>query len=814
MLFWKWVVGISLAAVPFLGCGQRSQVTNPAPVVVQNTLGSAPSWEGTNNPLQPAEDASAAMSLENASAQVVSRGLIPTNVLSSASAEIVKLAHAGVDESVMLAFVTNSSKIFELTSDNIVYLNDVGVPGSVVTAMIQRDRDLGFSSLDDEEIAAAAATDAPTNVPNQLVPTPGAPVPYATATPTGMVETQLAPDEAVEAAPIPAPQPQQVNVSYTYFYDSLAPYGTWIDVDGYGLCWQPTVVAVDRSWQPYVHRGRWVYTDCGWYWASDYSWGWAPFHYGRWFRHARFGWCWAPDTVWGPAWVSWRYSSDYCGWAPLPPTACYRPGIGFTYYGRPVGFSFGFGISYNSYCFVPVRNLCDRQVHHHRLGGYHVRDVYYRTQPLHRYDRDDRNRLVNRGIPVERVREVTRRDIRPIPTRDIDRPSAPRIERGARDRATELAVYRPRLPEPNGNTRLVGEGVRPADRPVIPRNETLIRPNPAVTTPAGANISPRNDQQPATARVTPRANDRGQQIVRPTPANPTGSSDQPSRIENGQPDRQNNTPRITRDTTRDPNRREPLILRGSHLSESGSQTPSTPAPVTGDNGSPATPQPTTPTALANPGRQFDRTIPRGNDGGSGQQVRPVQPGTSGGFTQPANPTPTRQLPNRQPPQTIPIPQTAPTTPPTQVQPQPTQPNQRIYRVETPRQNNPVRVVPQTPAITPIPRQNPSVAQPVPRQDFRQSVPNYQPATPTPTPQPNVSVPQRSFSPPRSIQPEVRTPRVESPVRNMAPPQTRQAAPSMQPSPTPAPQPQREIRSDRSGGQRQAPVRNDGGRRNR
>ena len=68
---------------------------------------------------------------------------------------------------------------------------------------------------------------------------------------------------------------------------------------------------------------------CGWYWMSDYSWGWAPFHYGRWFHHARFGWCWMPDTVWGPSWVTWRYSDDYCGWAPLPPGAIYRAGVGF-----------------------------------------------------------------------------------------------------------------------------------------------------------------------------------------------------------------------------------------------------------------------------------------------------------------------------------------------------------------------------------------------------------------------------------------------------------------------------------------------------
>src|SRR6185436_10310251 len=34
------------------------------------------------------------------------------------------------------------------------------------------------------------------------------------------------------------PQPGAVS----YFYNALAPYGNWVNVSGYGLCWQPTVV--------------------------------------------------------------------------------------------------------------------------------------------------------------------------------------------------------------------------------------------------------------------------------------------------------------------------------------------------------------------------------------------------------------------------------------------------------------------------------------------------------------------------------------------------------------------------------------------
>ena len=45
----------------------------------------------------------------------------------------------------MLAFVTNSTSTFNLGAEEIIYLNDIGVPSAVVTAMIQRDQALKAS---------------------------------------------------------------------------------------------------------------------------------------------------------------------------------------------------------------------------------------------------------------------------------------------------------------------------------------------------------------------------------------------------------------------------------------------------------------------------------------------------------------------------------------------------------------------------------------------------------------------------------------------------------------------------------------------
>lgn len=102
----------------------------------------------------------------------------------------------------------------------------------------------------------------------------------------------------------------------TEFYTPLATCGTWVEVGSYGRCWRPVGVVV--GWRPYCD-GYWVWTDCGWYWASDEPWAWACYHYGWWFYDDTYGWVWVPDIEWAPCWVCWCYGGGYIGWAPLPP---------------------------------------------------------------------------------------------------------------------------------------------------------------------------------------------------------------------------------------------------------------------------------------------------------------------------------------------------------------------------------------------------------------------------------------------------------------------------------------------------------------
>ena len=123
----------------------------------------------------------------------------------------------------------------------------------------------------------------------------------AVAMPAPPAPVAPAPEKAPPPPPPPPPPPQPAPVTIvnevvvtnvvvtapvvqnvTYFYDYMAPYGRWVEVTPYGRVWQPYVTVSDGEWRPYCNAGYWTWTDSGWYWNSSYSWGWAPFHYGRW----------------------------------------------------------------------------------------------------------------------------------------------------------------------------------------------------------------------------------------------------------------------------------------------------------------------------------------------------------------------------------------------------------------------------------------------------------------------------------------------------------------------------------------------------
>jgi hypothetical protein len=153
------------------------------------------------------------------------------------------------------------------------------------------------------------------------------------------------------------PQDQYADTdpsALTDFRSTLEPYGQWTDDPTYGTVWVPSQSVVGSDFTPYATAGHWTYDDGsdggggygggydgsdnydtydnGYTWVSDYDWGWAPFHYGRWVYSSPYGWGWIPGRTYAGAWVSWRYGFGdwgYVGWGPRAPTWGWRGGSAF-----------------------------------------------------------------------------------------------------------------------------------------------------------------------------------------------------------------------------------------------------------------------------------------------------------------------------------------------------------------------------------------------------------------------------------------------------------------------------------------------------
>src|SRR5450432_1271286 len=317
-------------------------------------------------------------------------------------------------------------------------------------------------------------------------------------------------DPPPQADPAPAP-PQEV--SYQSFYDQLAPYGQWIDDPGYGYVWMPNV---GPEFKPYATNGHWVYTDEGWTWASEYSWGWAAFHYGRWFYQDGYGWMWIPGHEWAPAWVSWRNSSDYYGWAPLGPNVSINVSIGGGYNPPP-----------HYWCFVPHEYVASPQVNNYYVNESRNTTIINNTTVINNttiINNNTRNtnitnnntvinnntRINNRsyagGPNPEDVGRFTGSQLRPVALRESNTP-------GERVNGGELAIYRPRInpaTAPNMNRGGAGTGnansgpdTRPTVAPARAQPLNNVRPANTMRYNNGFNSPNNNNGNPAMSNGQP-----------------------------------------------------------------------------------------------------------------------------------------------------------------------------------------------------------------------------------------------------------------------------------------------------------------------
>ncbi len=245
----------------------------------------------------------------------------------------------------------------------------------------------------------------------------------------------LAQDTRDAADVVVSQEPQEDVADVSVFYEPLAPFGTWVSLPEYGRVWTPHDVS--PGWRPYT-TGRWVYTDYGWTWVSDREWGWAPFHYGRWAFVASHGWVWIPGTVWGPAWVAWRHAPGWVGWAPLPPQVIIRPGIEIS------AASIDVHIEPSWFCFVEERRILAPHVITYIAPPARNVSLIRITQNVTHYT-VVQNRVVNRGIPVERIERVI---AHPVPRMRIVAAHSPEAMHRAEVRERERAVvlFRPVAP--------------------------------------------------------------------------------------------------------------------------------------------------------------------------------------------------------------------------------------------------------------------------------------------------------------------------------------------------------------------------------
>lgn len=188
----------------------------------------------------------------------------------------------------------------------------------------------------------------------------------------------------------------QINagINFNTFYTELSPYGRWVNYPEYGQVW----ISNESGFEPYSTNGHWEFTNYGWMWISDYSWGWAPFHYGRWAYLTNYGWAWVPGYDWAPAWVGWCNYGGYYGWAPL------SPGLGFNY-----TFS---SIPYSYWRFVNHQYITDRNIYRH-FRRPAINANQYNNVTVINNTVVNNNTTYNAGPSQQQVESITRKKLEP-----------------------------------------------------------------------------------------------------------------------------------------------------------------------------------------------------------------------------------------------------------------------------------------------------------------------------------------------------------------------------------------------------------------
>lgn len=348
----------------------------------------------------------------------------------------------------------------------------------------------------------------------------------------------------------------QGYVSDQEFYDDLQPYGTWVEDPGYGDVWIPDA---DANFRPYASRGHWVQTDYGSTWVSDYPWGWATFHYGRWHYDDYYGWEWVPGHEWAPAWVSWRHGGGYYGWAPL------TPGISIT-----LSFGGGYNVPDNYWVCAPERYINRPNIYNYYARPALVINIIHRTTVVRNtYVRNNRTyiigprpadiqRITHQRVQVYRINDAARPGAISIRSNTINifRPQG-KVVVGARPaRVVNAVAYRQANPHAgigaagkggavynHANAAKLAQAARsskpdnkvvvvnpPANKPAAPA-ESKTKPAPKADVPAA---KPAETAKPVTTGATPRHHKAGVMPAGQTAGAPQAKAEQPKPVQQQQ----------------------------------------------------------------------------------------------------------------------------------------------------------------------------------------------------------------------------------------------------------------------------------------
>ncbi len=264
-----------------------------------------------------------------------------------------------------------------------------------------------------------------------------------------------------------APQPataQPVSVTFQVFYNAMSPYGMWVEDPTYGYVWIPKA---DPGFSPYVTAGHWILANDSWTWDSDYPWGWAPFHYGRWECDSVYGWLWVPESEWGPAWVTWRRSPGYYGWSAIAPGKVRRDRM-------------------ERWTFVKVKDFAKPDISRYAVNRSNNEKILEHSTLIRNSRRDNKRRVT---YPTGPVRDDVQRAM-PVPIaavaiRDDDRPGS-RLGNG------ELWLYRPHVQQrnDNGHSPVPGNVVSANDARMMIERNSEVRERPGQLSDAASPAHP------------------------------------------------------------------------------------------------------------------------------------------------------------------------------------------------------------------------------------------------------------------------------------------------------------------------------------